>query len=231
MSAVPFVPSPNHGPRPDNVPIDMLVLHYTGMPDNSSALDWLCRPESQVSAHYLVEEDGDVRQLVAENRRAWHAGVATWRGRRDVNGRSIGVEIANPGHEHGYRTFPVKQIEAVIGLCRDIGRQHPIPPRNVVGHSDVAPMRKQDPGELFPWRRLAQAGIGLWPSPAPPLDDDPRRMLSAFGYDLANNDLKTVTVAFQRHFRPALIDGQFDDETCRLLQGLLDLVAVAGNDA
>ncbi|MHA1571879.1 MAG: N-acetylmuramoyl-L-alanine amidase, partial [Alphaproteobacteria bacterium] len=120
MSRTRFIASPNHGPRPSDLPVDMLVLHYTGMAEGTSALDWLCRPQSEVSAHYLVEENGQVCQLVAEERRAWHAGVAAWRGQSDINGRSVGIEIVNPGHEYGYRAFPPVQIEAVVALCQGI---------------------------------------------------------------------------------------------------------------
>jgi len=231
MRDIVLAPSPNHGPRADNLPVDMLVLHYTGMPDGSSALDWLCRRESQVSAHYLVEEDGQIIQLVAEDRRAWHAGKAAWRGHQDVNGRSIGIEIVNPGHDYGYRAFPATQMQAVMTLCRDILRRHPIPARNVVGHSDVAPSRKRDPGELFPWQELAAANIGLWPQPAPAVTGSFAALMRDFGYDLANNPLASVTSAMQRHFRPARVDGVVDDETHRIAQALLDLVAVAGDDA
>ena len=230
MSRVKFIASPNHGPRPSNMPVDMLVLHYTGMAEGGSALDWLCRPESQVSAHYLVEENGEVCQLVAEDRRAWHAGVAAWRGQSDVNGCSIGIEIVNPGHEYGYRAFPTAQIEAVTALCQEIMARHPIVPRNVVGHSDVAPRRKLDPGELFPWQDLSAAGIGLWPVPAAVPAGGFAEMLGIYGYDLTGNGINDVYAAFQRHFRPARIDGVADDECHRILQGLLDLVAVRGDD-
>ena len=151
-------PSPNHDPRPPDVAVDMLVLHYTGMADARSALDRLCDPAAKVSAHYLVDEDGAVHRLVDETRRAWHAGRAVWRGCADVNGASIGVELVNPGHAFGYRPFPDAQMEAVIALAREIIARHPIPARNVVGHSDVAPARRADPGELFDWARLAAAG-------------------------------------------------------------------------
>ncbi len=226
MSDIEFIASPNHGPRPDGIPVDMLVLHYTGMARPGAALAWLCRPESEVSAHYLVEENGAVYQLVAEERRAWHAGVAAWRGQRDINGQSIGIEIVNPGHEFGYRAFPQAQVETVVALCQDIMGRHPIVPRNVVGHSDVAPGRKQDPGELFPWQDLAAAGIGLWPEPATEVRNSFEDLLIGFGYALTGNDFDTVCGAFQRHFRPARIDGVADDECHRILQGLMDLVGV-----
>ena len=148
--------------------IDMLVLHYTGMRSAAEALRRLTSPEAAVSAHYLIDEDGAVWRLVPEERRAWHAGVSYWRGRRDINSASIGIELVNPGHEFGYRAFPEAQVAALEVLCRDVLSRYQIPPRHVLGHSDVAPARKDDPGELFPWRRLARAGIGLWPEP--PLD-------------------------------------------------------------
>lgn len=158
--------SPNYDSR-DGQEIDMLVLHYTGMPSAQDALNRLCDPEAKVSAHYVVDEDGSTYQLVDESMRAWHAGVSYWRGHTNINQRSIGIEIVNPGHEFGYRPFPEAQMQSVIKLCKEILSRHAIPPRNVVGHSDIAPTRKEDPGELFDWKRLAQAHIGLWPSEKP----------------------------------------------------------------
>lgn len=155
--------SPNWDSRDSHV-IDMLVLHYTGMRTASEALERLCDPSAKVSAHYMVEEDGTVHALVPEEMRAWHAGVSSWRGHTNINQRSIGIEIANPGHEFGYRPFPHAQMDAVATLCKGILSRHPIPPRNVVAHSDVAPQRKEDPGELFEWQWLAQRSIGLWPA-------------------------------------------------------------------
>ena len=155
-------PSPNHGPRRDGAAIDMLILHYTGMTTAAAALDRLCDPKTEVSAHYLIDEDGTVWRLVPEDRRAWHAGRAYWAGETDINSRSIGIELVNPGHEHGYRVFPEPQMTALIALSQGILSRHPIPPHRILAHSDVAPDRKLDPGELFDWRRLAMAGIGLW---------------------------------------------------------------------
>ncbi len=224
--------SPNHGPRPAGQAVDMLVLHYTGMEGGAAALRRLCDPASKVSAHYLVEEDGRVFRLVPEHRRAWHAGVSCWRRHRDVNSRSIGVEIVNPGHAWGYRPFPEAQIAVLIPLCQGIIGRHGIPARNVVGHSDVAPNRKEDPGELFPWQRLTEAGIGHWPAAAattlgaaPPLAAV-QQALRAYGYDLdvtGAHDLATrnAVLAFQRHFRPARLDGVFDQECAVLLADLL----------
>ncbi len=212
-------PSPNFEPRAGG--IDMLVLHYTGMKTAAAALERLCAPEASVSAHYLVDEDGTVWRLVAEEHRAWHAGISSWRGRNDVNGASIGIELVNPGHEWGYRPFPEPQMAALEALCRDLLARHPIPPRHVLGHSDVAPRRKQDPGELFDWPRLARAGIGIFPATAaaaPATIAELQRLLAAIGYavpDSGRLDAETalVVTAFQRHFRPSRCDGAADDET------------------
>jgi N-acetylmuramoyl-L-alanine amidase len=219
--------SPNHGVRTGA--IDMLVLHYTGMKSADEALERLCDPATQVSAHYLVDEDGTVWRLVPEERRAWHAGLSCWRGISDVNGASIGIELVNPGHEWGYRPFPEVQIAALEELAAGILARHPIPARNVVGHSDVAPLRKQDPGELFPWRRLARAGIGLWPETtrAPADTASLPRLLSAIGYKVAQADAAAVLTAFQRHFRPARCDGLADDETRAVIAALAALVGEA----
>lgn len=219
MPSITDTPSPNHGPRPAGATIDMLVLHYTGMRNAAAALGRLTDPAAEVSAHYLIDEDGTMHRLVAENRRAWHAGVAFWRGERDINDRSIGIELVNPGHEFGYRPFPEAQMTALIALCREILSRHPIPARNVVGHSDVAPARKTDPGELFDWPRLAAVGIGLWPIGTPTSSADLAGMLARYGYDVA--DPAMAITAFQRHFRPARVDGIADDQCARLLAGLL----------
>lgn len=203
----------------------MLVLHYTGMPSAEEALVRLCDPAAKVSAHYLIDEDGTVVALVDEARRAWHAGVAYWRGARDVNGRSIGIELVNPGYEFGYRPFPEAQMAALENLAKGILVRHPIPARNVVGHSDVAPTRKQDPGELFDWRRLAAAGIGLWPENVVPhtaSQDAVAAMLAEYGYDVA--DVPAAIVAFQRRFRPERIDGVADADTVGRVAALLRLV-------
>ncbi|MGB0749902.1 MAG: N-acetylmuramoyl-L-alanine amidase [Magnetospiraceae bacterium] len=213
-------PSPNHGPRPEGTPIDMLVLHYTGMETAAAALNRLCDPAAEVSAHYMIQEDGAILQLVPEDRRAWHAGASFWRGHSDVNSRSIGIEIVNPGHEFGYRPFPEAQIAAVAALCGDLLSRHAIPARNVVGHSDVAPRRKQDPGELFPWQRLADAGIGLWP---PALETDRSAaqapdLLAEIGYETV--DLAATLSAFQRRYHPRQITGAPDAETLARMVGL-----------
>jgi N-acetylmuramoyl-L-alanine amidase len=211
------LPSPNHDSR-DGAAIDMLLLHYTGMASGQAALDRLCDPAAKVSAHYTIAEDGTVYAMVPEDRRAWHAGVAHWAGASDINGRSIGIELINPGHDFGYRAFAEAQIAALIPLCHSILVRHPIPSARVLGHSDVAPARKQDPGELFPWARLAKAGIGLWPqSGQNPLGPE---ALVRFGYDPAAPQDKVIA-AFQRHFRPRKLDGVWDEECAGLLAGLL----------
>ena len=210
-------PSPNHDAR-DGVTIDMLVLHYTGMASGAVAIDRLCDPSTKVSAHYTIDEDGTVYAMVPEDRRAWHAGVAHWGGASNINSRSIGIELVNPGHEFGYRAFPEEQVVALTTLCHSILVRHPIPSARVLGHSDVAPARKDDPGELFPWMRLAKAGIGLWPQKRD--SDLTADALTRFGYD-PDAPQDKVIAAFQRHFRPRLIDGAWDSECAALLAGLL----------
>ena len=212
----------------------MLVVHYTGMQSCEAALGRLCAAASEVSAHYVIDEDGAVYALVDEARRAWHAGEATWRGVRDVNGHSIGIELANPGHEYGYRAFPEAQMAALVELAGDIVARHAIPAVGVVGHSDVAPARRKDPGELFDWRRLSAAGIGLWPRGAPsaaggrePADAAAlQEMLKRFGYVLEVSGVydaatEAVVAAFQRHFRQDRVDGAADEATLAALDDLL----------
>ena len=196
----------------------MLVLHYTGMKTGAEALARLCDPEAKVSAHYVVEENGDVYQLVEESERAWHAGVSGWRGNSNINQRSIGIEIVNPGHEFGYRAFHEVQMDAVIALCQGILSRHEIPARNVVGHSDVAPARKEDPGELFDWQRLARAGVGLWPSLSFSAREGEKE-LQAYGYDI--EDMQKTITAFQRRYRQTSLTGIWDRECTVLLAGLL----------
>jgi N-acetylmuramoyl-L-alanine amidase len=209
--------------------IDTLVLHYTGMATAAEALARLLDPQAKVSAHYLIDEDGSIVQLVDEAMRAWHAGVSFWRGQTGVNARSIGIELVNPGHDWGYRPFPEPQMAATIGLARGLLARHPIAAGNVVGHSDIAPRRKADPGELFDWRRLAAEGIGLWPEPADALlpMDEPTvaDLLARIGYETV--DLRASLKALQRHFRPARVNGRLDFETARLLQGLAEICATA----
>ena len=215
-------PSPNFGARPDGIVIDMLVIHYTGMRTGATALKWLCDPAAEVSAHYLIEEDGRLFRLVDEAERAWHAGAGLWRGDSNINDRSIGIELVNPGHEYGYRPFPAAQMAALIGLAGDILARHPIPAQNVVGHSDVAPMRKQDPGELFDWRALAAAGIGAWPdAPGDGDGGDVCALLTDIGYD--SSDLELALVAFQRRYLPARVDGQLDADVLNQLAAVAAL--------
>jgi N-acetylmuramoyl-L-alanine amidase len=215
-------PSPNQDSR-DGAAIDTLVLHYTGMQSGEAALARLCDPTAKVSAHYTIDEDGTVYAMVPEDRRAWHAGISCWAGARDINARSIGIELVNPGHEFGYRAFPSAQIAALSGLAKDVLARHVIPAWRVLGHSDVAPLRKEDPGELFPWAKLASEGIGLWPdSAADPGDAVVTDLLIRYGYDPEVPLDKRIT-AFQRHFRPARVDGMADAETRMLLAGLIAL--------
>ncbi|MDC7785366.1 N-acetylmuramoyl-L-alanine amidase [Rhodoplanes sp. TEM] len=237
-------PSPSHesraagrrGGRPD-----ILLLHYTGMVSTVEALARLCDPAAKVSCHYLVREDGTVVQMVAEARRAWHAGVSCWAGDTDVNSRAIGIEIANAGHDFGCPPFPPVQIEAVTALCRDILARHRIPADRVLAHSDVAPDRKRDPGEIFPWDALAGAGVGLWGPPAPldtpgpalaPGDEGQavaalQAGLAGFGYAVPRDGAyggptALVVAAFQRHFRPARVDGIADASTVATLQRIIE---------
>lgn len=248
--------SPNHDSR-EGTPISLLVLHYTGMKNGAAALDRLCDPTAKVSAHYVVEEDGRVFRLVEEQQRAWHAGVSYWRGIEKVNAASIGVEIVNPGHEYGYRAFPEVQMKSVLALCQEIIARHSIRPRNVVGHSDVAPERKEDPGELFNWQWLAQHGVGAWPKKEyrvqssefdkstrdnlpPPLRGEGvssqpcfsietvQSGLIEYGYNLRKTRVwdeatKKVATAFQRHFRPENLSGEWDAECEVILKDLLSV--------
>jgi N-acetylmuramoyl-L-alanine amidase len=235
-------PSPNFDAR--TRPPDMIVLHYTGMPTGEAALARLRDPAAKVSAHYVVEEDGRIFTLVPEERRAWHAGRSFWRGERDINAASIGIEIVNPGHEHGYRPFPDVQVQTVIALVADIRSRWTVPDARLVGHSDVAPDRKEDPGELFPWQRLAEAGHGLWAEPAaapgaPLAEGDEgagvfalQAGLTRLGYDSPPSgafDAATATIvrAFQRHWRPDHVDGVADGETRARLIAMLRMAAEA----
>ncbi len=234
--------SPNFDAR--RAPPDMVLLHYTGMPTGAEALARLRDPEAKVSAHYLIEEDGKVFSLVAEERRAWHAGLSFWKGERDINAVSVGVELVNPGHEWGYRAYPDAQIEALIELLDEIRGRWEIPDGRILGHSDVAPERKTDPGELFPWKRLAQAGHGLWleppaaPGPALSLGDDGTGVfalqagLTRLGFDSAPSGqfdahTQTIITAFQRHWRSDRVDGVADGETRARLVHLLRAAAEA----
>ena len=242
MLVVKDAPSPNFDSR--RAPPDMLVLHYTGMPTGEDALARLCDPTAKVSAHYLVKEDGSILRLVDEARRAWHAGRGGWQGETDCNSASIGIEIVNPGHEFGYRDFPEVQVDAVISLVSDIRTRWTIPDARIIGHSDLAAERKQDPGERFPWKRLAAVGHGLWFEPAQeriaalgaplgPGDEGLgvivlRAGLHRLGYVLPpggdyDEATKATVEAFQRHWRPGQVDGIADGETRATLMGVLQL--------
>ncbi|WP_256751098.1 N-acetylmuramoyl-L-alanine amidase [Mesorhizobium sp. Mes31] len=231
--------SPNFGPRRDMLGPDMIVLHYTGMATGAGAEAWLCDPASEVSSHYLVHENGHIVQMVRESDRAWHAGKGSWFGRTDINSCSVGIEIVNPGHSLGYRDFPGRQIDAVIDLCRGIARRHSIAAERVLAHSDVAPGRKIDPGEKFPWKALFEAGIGHF-VPAAPVRrgaalevgavgaevEALQSMLALYGYGVEISGIfdrrtEIVVEAFQRHFRPRKVDGVADGSTLRTLQRLL----------
>lgn len=230
MTAIIDTPSPNFDER--TLPVTMVVLHYTGMLDAASAIARLSDPEAKVSAHYVIAEDGQIVRMVDETKRAWHAGKSYWRGVTDVNSASIGIEIVNPGHEFGYRPFPVAQIDSVVGLMHDVTLRHRITRGNVVGHSDIAPARKEDPGELFPWDRLARLRLAL-PSPTKNLMDphwtDAGFLLALerFGYEVT--DPLAAVRAFQRRFRPATIDGIIDGE-CRAKLLALLLPRPTGDD-
>ncbi len=234
------VPSPNHGERVGDRLPDMILLHYTGMPEPQGALEWLCKAESKVSAHYYVFEDGRIVQCVPERLRAWHAGDSFWANDTDINSCSIGIEIANPGHDHNYPDFPARQIAAVTALCRGIIQRRQIPAERVLAHSDVAPGRKRDPGEKFPWRILHNAGVGHFVEPVPiaPGPDFTigdrgdvvssfQLLLAEYGYhvptggefDVATRD---AVEAFQRHFRPERVNGVVDSSTLMTLQALID---------
>lgn len=226
-----WLASPNFGERRDGLKPEILLLHYTGMATGQAAQDWLCNPASSVSCHYIVHEDGRIVQMVRETHRAWHAGRAWWGGRSDVNSRSIGIEIVNVGHEGGLPPFPDAQIEAVIALSRGIVGRHALADALVLAHSDVAPGRKRDPGERFPWAGLAQEGVGLFVPPAPLRSGkalgvgnrgkevaELQSLLAAHGYQVPLNGLydaetRNVVEAFQRHFRPARVDGLADYST------------------
>ena len=236
------VPSPNVDERAEGRPPDMILLHYTGMKTGEAALERLCTREAKVSAHYVAFESDRIVQCVPETMRAWHAGVSSWAGETDINSRSIGIEIVNPGHEFGYRDFPLRQIAAVISLCKSIvTRRGPISAERVLAHSDVAPSRKQDPGEKFPWELLNDSGIGHWVRAAPlnldgatiqPGDQGEavmrlQRTFSIYGYGIDESGLyddttRDVVAAFQRHFRPARVDGIADPSTLLTLRALIE---------
>ncbi len=236
------MPSPNYDERKQGRVPDLILLHYTGMQTGEAALQRLCSPDSNVSAHYVVFENGRIVQCVPEAFRAWHAGVSFWAGEADINSSSIGIEIVNPGHEFGYPNFPLRQTAAVISICRSIiTRRGPISADRILGHSDVAPARKQDPGEKFPWDLLSESGIGHWVRPAPlniagptigPGDSGDQvtrlqRVLRGYGYGIEETGsydeaTRSVVIAFQRHFRPARVDGVADASTILTLRALLE---------
>ena len=222
MSEIIDCPSPNFDDR--EAPISMIVLHYTGMQDAASAIARLCDPAAKVSCHYLIAEDGQILRMVDEAKRAWHAGPSFWRTLQNVNSASIGIELVNPGHDHGYRPFPEEQMQALLPLLADIVDRYDIPRGNIVGHSDVAPSRKRDPGELFDWARLAKHGLAL-PRPTKGLMDPHWTdggfllALERFGYDVS--DKLAAVMAFQRRFRPELIDGEIEGECRAILLSLL----------
>ncbi|RUM99797.1 N-acetylmuramoyl-L-alanine amidase [Pseudaminobacter arsenicus] len=237
--------SPNFNPRRGTDRPDTIILHYTGMPTAKAAESWLCDPVSEVSSHYLVHEDGAIVQMVRESDRAWHAGKSSWRGVSDINSWSVGIEIVNPGHEFGYPEFPDRQIEAVIALCQGICGRHGIVPERILAHSDVAPGRKVDPGEKFPWKRLATANVGHFVEPVP-IGDGPalkngdrgrlveelQSMLELYGYGVEITGIfdastEIVVAAFQRHFRPARIDGVADASTVETLRRLLSSLHIS----
>jgi N-acetylmuramoyl-L-alanine amidase len=243
------VPSANFGERSKGRKPDMILLHYTGMPDVEGALARLCTAGTDVSAHYVVLEDGRIVQCVPEAKRAWHAGQASWAGEEDINSCSIGIEIVNRGHDWGYPEFPLRQIAAVIALCRGIMLRHDLPPHRVLGHSDVAPARKKDPGEKFPWHSLANSGVGHWVQSAPIVRGEALKLgaegkdvlelqqgLARYGYGIPQNGkydgaTMEVVAAFQRHFRPERVDGVADPSTRATLQALLAAQPAAANAA
>lgn len=233
-------PSPNFEERQGEGRASILLMHYTGMACCAKAIDWLSRPESKVSCHYVVDVDGTIWQMVAEAKRAWHAGAGSWQGDCDINSASIGIEIHNPGHDGGYPDFPDAQMRAVEALSRDIIARHGIRPERVLAHSDIAPGRKIDPGEKFDWARLARANIGHWVEPVPvsPNEDEKfaadeariahaQTLLRAYGYGIevtgvSDSQSRTIVAAFQRHFRPAKVDGLIDISTVATLERLME---------
>jgi N-acetylmuramoyl-L-alanine amidase len=233
------IPSPNYSERNEGRVPDMILLHYTGMPDVEGAIARLCTAGTEVSSHYIVLEDGRIVQCVPESKRAWHAGVSSWAGEEDINSCSIGIEIVNRGHDWGYPDFPLRQIAAVIALCRGIMLRRNVPSHRVLAHSDVAPARKKDPGEKFPWHSLANSGVGHWVQPVPIMRGDALKLgiigddvlnlqqaLARYGYGVPRSgqyDAQTMEVvtAFQRHFRPARVDGIADHSTLATLHALL----------
>jgi N-acetylmuramoyl-L-alanine amidase len=235
-------PSPNFDSR-NGTPVSLLIMHYTGMESGTAAIERLCDPAARVSSHYVVEEDGRIFALVAEENRAWHAGVSYWRGKTNLNAHSIGIEIVNPGHENGYRAFPDVQMQAVLDLSKSILARHSIAARDVIGHSDIAPVRKIDPGELFDWEWLAANGVGqpvpkvdlsafagqLWTGDSSEAVRALQQQLRSYGYDVEasgvyDTQTEIVVSAFQRHFRRSFVTGIADAETQAVLAQLLTTV-------
>jgi len=234
-------PAENKEPRRDGIKPSLLILHYTGMSSAAKAIDWLSRAESGVSCHYVIDEAGEITQLVPEELRAWHAGASYWRGETDINSHSIGIEIQNPGHQDGYPDFPRVQMDAVIALGKDITRRHAMAADAVLAHSDVAPGRKIDPGEKFSWMLLAKAGLGFWVRPSFVRPDDSgfgrgdcdpaiaraQGYLAAYGYNVEptgvlDENTEKVLTAFQLHFRPRRVDGRLDRSTEATLERLVE---------
>jgi N-acetylmuramoyl-L-alanine amidase len=230
----------NREPRRNGVKPSLIILHYTGMSSAAKAVDWLSRAESGVSCHYVIDEEGRITQLVPESLRAWHAGASYWRGETDINSHSVGIEIQNPGHQHGYPDFSLAQMRAVMALAKDIMRRHPIAADGVLAHSDVAPGRKVDPGEKFNWALLAKEGLGLWVRPSPVRSDDlgfgpgdraaqiarAQEQLASYGYNVEatgvlEESTEKVLKAFQLHFRPRRVDGRLDRSTEVTLERLV----------
>ena len=216
--------SPNFDERPPGADVTILVMHYTGLKTCQEALERLTNPKTKVSSHYLISKIGEIYLLVPEDKRAWHAGVSYWRGLNDVNAYSIGIELENPGHEFGYQNFTLSQMNALTELSQEILSRYSIPARNIVGHSDVAPRRKQDPGELFDWKFLANYGVGLWPTPGGDnfLPDAIDVLLSFLGYEI--DDIGATVSAFQRHYVPSSISGRVDTPTCQAINSLIKIV-------
>jgi N-acetylmuramoyl-L-alanine amidase len=223
--------SPNFNARANGKSINLIILHYTGMPEADAARARLCDPTSQVSAHYIIERDGKIWQLVAESERAWHSGVSYWQNETDINSTSIGIELVNRGHQFGYQTFPPVQITSCVSLVQNIMQRHAIAPWGVLAHSDVAPQRKEDPGELFPWQDCAPHGVGFWPQAIPSAIQDPmplaeiRTMLRAIGYECPlegeyDLPLRRVLLAFQRHWLPHHLSGLADAPTSTMLHAV-----------
>lgn len=238
-------PSPSSGERRKGCRPHLILLHYTGMPSAARAIEWLAHPKSKVSCHYVIDDTGEITQMVPEAARAWHAGVSYWAGETDINSASIGIEIHNPGHEHGYPDFPLEQMQVVAALCRDIAERRAIAPEGILAHSDVAPGRKIDPGEKFDWAWLAEAGVGHCVEPAPPESGgrsyaineegadiaEAQELLRRYGYNIEVNgrlDQWTATIlrAFQLRFRPARVDGRLDAATLDTARRLLAALPV-----